>query len=68
MVGYYYNVYGPGRTRPHITSEAHWRNMGIKLGMQMRSVPVDPAHQVDPLMRYRMAGRCRQGLEAKAAF
>jgi len=47
MAGQYrYNTYGPGRTRPMSPEEAHWRNMGIRFGLQMRRAPKDPLHKM----------------------
>ena len=59
-----YNTYGPGRTRPLSEREAHWRSLGIKVGMQMRKPLLDPAHSYSPGVRIKMGIKNRQKGEA----
>jgi hypothetical protein len=50
------------------SSESHWRDMGIKLGMQMRRPPMDPGHKLPPGLKYRMGRGFRQRKQSMAAF
>ncbi len=61
-----YNTYGPGRTRPHSPSEAHWRNLGVKLGLQMRRHLFIPP--LPPSLKFKQGVRIRQKRQAQAAF
>ena len=62
-----YNTYGPGRTRPVSPGEAHWRNLGIRLGMQMRKPAFDPLHRLSLKERMKSEHRFRQREMAKMA-
>ena len=63
-----YNVYGRGRTRPMSEGDSHWRDLGVKLGMQMRRPPIDPAHSMPPRLKFRMSKRFRQRKQSMGAF
>ncbi len=65
---YKYNRYGRGRTRPMSEGESHWKDLGVKLGMQMRRPPIDPAHSMPPGLRFKMNQRFRQRKQSMGAF
>ena len=48
--------------------EAHWRNLGIHIGLQMRKPLTDPMHKPSPRERFKIGVRHRQGKQAMAAF
>jgi len=48
--------------------EAHWRDLGVRLGMQMRKRPMDPAHSMPPGLKLRMNVGFRQRKQAMGAF
>jgi hypothetical protein len=66
-MGARYNIYGLGRTRPMSPQEAHWRDMGVKLGLQMRKPPSDPLHKLTIKERWNSEHRFRQREMAKMA-
>jgi hypothetical protein len=47
--------------------ESHWRNMGIRMGMQMRRAPMDPLHKLTVKERMGKEHRFRQREMAKMA-
>jgi hypothetical protein len=47
--------------------ESHWRNLGIRLGMQMRKPAVDPLHKMSLRERMHREKRFHQREMAKMA-
>lgn len=63
-----YNTYGHGRTRPMSREEAHWKDLGVRLGLRMRKPRRDPAHRSTPDAGFKGGLAFRRGKQAMAAF